>query len=44
MTQTKNKKIKYASRVEEQIAEAIKTGKSLSGKDGYLPTLVQKAT
>ena len=28
MTQTKNKKIKYASKVEEQIADAIKSGKS----------------
>ena len=43
MTQTKNKKIKYGSRVEEQIAEAIKTGKSLSGKDGILTPIIKRA-
>ena len=34
MTQVKSKKTKYASKVEEQIVDAIKSGKSLSGKDG----------
>ena len=43
MTQAKNKKIKYASKVEEQIAEAIKTGKSLSGKDGILTPIIKRA-
>ena len=32
MTQVKVKKTKYASKVEEQIVDAIKSGKSLSGK------------
>ena len=43
MTQTKNKKIKYASKVEEQIADAIKSGKSLSGKDGILTPIIKRA-
>ena len=34
MTQVKTKKTKYASKVEEQIADAIKSGRSLSGKYG----------
>ena len=34
MTQVKSKKTKYASKVEEQIVDAINSGKSLSGKDG----------
>ena len=32
MTQVKSKKTKYANKVEEQIVDAIKSGKSLSGK------------
>ena len=40
MTQSKNKKIKYASKVEEQIVEAIRSGKSLSGKDGILTPIM----
>ena len=43
MTQTKSKKIKCASKVEEQIAEAIKTGKSLSGKNGILTPIIKRA-
>jgi len=43
MTQVKSKKIKYASKVEEQIAEAIKSGKSLSGKDGILTPIIKRA-
>ena len=43
MTQTKNKRIKYASKVEEQIADAIKSGKSLSGKDGILTPIIKRA-
>ena len=43
MTQTKSKKIKYASKVEEQIVEAIKSGKSLSGKDGILTPIIKRA-
>lgn len=43
MTQAKTKKIKYASKVEEQIAEAIKSGKSLSGKDGILTPIIKRA-
>ena len=43
MTQAKNKKTKYASKVEEQIAEAIKTGKSLSGKNGILTPIIKRA-
>ena len=42
MTQSKNKKIKYASKVEEQITEAIRSGKSLSGKDGILTPIIKK--
>ncbi len=40
MTQVKSKKIKYASKVEEQIVDAIKSGKSLSGKDGILTPII----
>ena len=43
MTQAKNKKIKYANKVEEQIADAIKSGKSLSGKDGILTPIIKRA-
>ena len=43
MTQVKSKKTKYASKVEEQIAEAIKSGKSLSGKDGILTPIIKRA-
>jgi len=43
MTQEKSKKIKYASKVEEQIVEAIKAGKSLSGKDGILTPIIKRA-
>ena len=43
MTQAKSKKLQYGSKVEEQIAEAIRTGKSLSGKDGILTPIIKKA-
>ena len=43
MTQTKNKRIKYGSKVEEQIADAIRSGKSLSGKDGILTPIIKRA-
>ena len=43
MTQVKGKKTKYASKVEEQIAEAIKSGRSLSGKDGILTPIIKRA-
>ncbi len=43
MAQVRSKKIKYASKVEEQIAEAIKSGKSLSGKDGILTPIIKRA-
>ena len=43
MTQVKSKKTKYASKVEEQIADAIKSGRSLSGKDGILTPIIKRA-
>ena len=43
MTQSKNKRIKYSSKLEEEIVEAIKSGKSLSGKDGILTPIIKKA-
>ena len=43
MTQVKSKKTKYASKVEEQIVDAIKSGKSLSGKDGILTPIIKRA-
>jgi len=43
MTQIKSKKTKYASKVEEQIADAIKSGRSLSGKDGILTPIIKRA-
>lgn len=43
MTQVKSKKTKYASKVEEQIVDAIKSGKSLSGKGGILTPIIKRA-
>ena len=43
MTQVKSKKTKYANKVEEQIVDAIKSGKSLSGKDGILTPIIKRA-
>ena len=43
MTQVKSKKTKYTSKVEEQIADAIKSGRSLSGKDGILTPIIKRA-
>jgi len=43
MTQVKSKKTKYASKIEEKIADAIKSGRSLSGKDGILTPIIKRA-
>lgn len=43
MTQASSKKIEYASKVEEQIAKAIRSGKSLSGKEGILTPIIKRA-
>ena len=43
MSQIKNKKSKYVSKADEQIVEAIKSGKSLSGKDGVLTPIIKRA-
>ena len=45
MTQkvTKTKKVRYGSEVEERIAEAIREGKPLSGKEGILTPIIKRA-
>ena len=45
MTQEKRKtkRVKYRSEVEERIAEAIREGKPLSGKEGILTPIIKRA-